>query len=66
MSAPRGEGEGGRGVLVGGGGLILACTEVDPPVDRQTPVKILPWPNFVAAGKYKSRKNLDQRHVPVK
>ena len=21
------------------------------PVDRQTPVKILPWPNFVAAGK---------------
>ena len=22
-----------------------------PPVDRQTPVKILPWPNFVAAGK---------------
>ena len=23
-----------------------------PPVDRQTPVKILPWPNFVAAGKY--------------
>ena len=21
-----------------------------PPVDRQTPVKILPWPNFVAAG----------------
>ena len=23
-----------------------------PPVDRQTPVKTLPWPNFVAAGKY--------------
>ena len=23
-----------------------------PPVDRQTLVKILPWPNFVAAGKY--------------
>ena len=23
-----------------------------PPVDRHTPVKILPWPNFVAAGKY--------------
>ena len=23
-----------------------------PPVDRQMPVKILPWPNFVAAGKY--------------
>ena len=22
-----------------------------PPVDRQTPVNLLPWPNFVAAGK---------------
>ena len=22
-----------------------------PPVDRHTPVKTLPWPNFVAAGK---------------
>ena len=35
------------------GGYIPACTEADtppPPVDRQTPVKILPWPNFVAAG----------------
>ena len=35
------------------GGYIPACTEADPPsVDRQTPVKILPWPNFVAAGKH--------------
>ena len=34
------------------GGYIPACTEADPPVDRQTPVKILPWPNFVAAGNY--------------
>ena len=33
-------------------GYIPACTEADPPVDRQTPVKILPWPNFVAAVKY--------------
>ena len=35
------------------GGYIPVCTEADPlpPVDRQTPVKILPWPNFVAAGK---------------
>ena len=36
-------------------GYIPACTEADtpppPPVDRQTPVKILLWPNFVAAGK---------------
>ena len=23
-----------------------------PPVDRQMPVKILPWPNFVVVGKY--------------
>ena len=31
--------------------FIPACTEADtPPVDRQTLVKILPWPNFVAAG----------------
>ena len=39
-----------------GGGLLLegcipACTEADtPPVDRHMLVKILPWPNFVAAG----------------
>ena len=39
------------------GGYIPACTEADtPPVDRQTPVKILPWPNFVAAGK-QTKKN---------
>ena len=54
-------------LLSGGGGVcsrgglfpgeyIPACTEADtpPPVDRQTPVKILPWPNFVAAGKKSS------------
>ena len=37
------------------GGYIPAYTEEDPlspPVDRHTPVKILPWPNFVAAGNY--------------
>ena len=44
------------GCLVWGGvwsgGYIPAYTNSDPPppVDRQTPVKILPWPNFVAAG----------------
>ena len=44
VSAPRGGS--------GPGGYIPACTEADPPpVDRHTPVKILPWPNFVAAGK---------------
>ena len=34
-------------------GCIPACTEVDPPpplTESQTPVKTLPWPNFVAAG----------------
>ena len=42
---------GGWVVLLPGGGGIPACTEVDtpPPVDRHTLVKILPWPNFVAA-----------------
>ena len=35
-----------------GGGCIPASTEADtPPVNKsQTPVKTLPWPNFVAAG----------------
>ena len=50
VSAP----EGGCVSAPGGMG-IPACTEADtppPPVDRQTLVKILPWPNFVAAGKY--------------
>ena len=38
---------------VSGPGGIPACTEADtPPVDRHTLVKTLPWPNFVAAGKY--------------
>ena len=42
---------GGGGVSAGLGGYIPACTEADtPPADRQTPVKLLPWPNFVAAG----------------
>ena len=51
-SAPRG---------VWSGGYIPACTEADPPpVDRQTPVKILPWPNFVAAGNYGSPLNEDR------
>ena len=47
------------GYLLWGGvcswGGIKACTEADTPptphpVDRHTLVKILPWPNFVAAG----------------
>ena len=34
------------------GGCIPACTEADTPLwtESQTPVKTLPWPNFVAAG----------------
>ena len=47
-------------------GYIPACTEADPPpVDRQTLVKILPWPNFVAAGKNTERRkdwNYGRRH----
>ena len=41
-----------RGVSAPGGVVFIpACTETDtPPVDRHTLVKILPWPNFVAAG----------------
>ena len=43
------------GVWSGGclvrGGLSQHALRQTPPVDRQTPVKILPWPNFVAAGK---------------
>ena len=36
------------------GGCIPACTEADTPplTESQTPVKTLPWPNFVAAGNY--------------
>ena len=33
-------------------GCIPGCTEADTPMltESQTPVKTLPWPNFVAAG----------------
>ena len=31
----------------------LRQTPLPPTVDRQMPVKILPWPNFVAAGNKK-------------
>ena len=42
-----------RGVSAPGGVCIPACTEADTPLltESQTPVKTLPWPNFVAAGK---------------
>ena len=43
------------GGVSGPGGGIPACTEAEPPplwTESQTPVKTLPWPNFVAAGKY--------------
>ena len=57
----------GRSLTVSGGGLpacqggsacqgggIPACTEAEPPLwtESHTPVKTLPWPNFVAAGNY--------------
>ena len=63
-SAPR-EGEGllpggsalggsapGRGVSRPGGVTSQHALWQTPPVDRHTLVKILPWPNFVVAGKY--------------
>ena len=56
-SAPGGLVWGGvcsRGVWSGGvcsqGGISQLALRQTPPVDRHTPVKILPWPNFVAAG----------------
>ena len=44
------------GVCSGGGygprgGISQHALRQTPLVDRQTSVKILPWPNFVAAGK---------------
>ena len=42
------------GCVCSGGGGIPACTEADTPplwTESQMPVKTLPWPNFVAAGK---------------
>ena len=46
---------GSRGVWPWGGcllpgGISQHALRQTPPVDRQMPVKILPWPNFVAAG----------------
>ena len=46
--------EGGGGGFWSGGVSQHAMRQTHlppPPVERQTPVKILPWPNFVAAGK---------------
>ena len=61
VSAPGGMSAPGGCLLLGGvsalggsapGGCIPACTEADTPLwtESQTPVKTLPWPNFVAAG----------------
>ena len=43
------------GCLIWGGGYpsMHWGRHPSPPVDRHTLVKILPWPNFVAAGNYK-------------
>ena len=54
VSAPGGFGPGGMsapGESGPGGGISQHALRQTPPVDRHTPVKILPWPNFVAAGK---------------
>ena len=39
------------GHLLPGGG-IPTCTEAEPPLwtESQTPIKTLPWPNFIVAG----------------
>ena len=59
MSAPgRGGGVSSQGGVCSGGcvcsgGGIPACTEANAPLlwtESQTPVKTLPYPNFVAAG----------------
>ena len=53
VSAPEGVSAPGDRVSAPGGGCgIPACTEADTPpwTESQTPVKTLPWPNFVAAG----------------
>ena len=41
-----------RGVCSGGGVASQYALRADPPLwtESQTPVKALPWPNFVAAG----------------
>ena len=51
------------GGLCSGGGVsqhALRQTPSPPWTESQTPVKTLPWPNFVAAGKYKCASNLFQ------
>ena len=57
-SAPGGWLEGGGGCLLWGvsalGGSQHALRQTPPTVDRHTLVKILPWPNFVAAGNKES------------
>ena len=54
---------GGGGSGLGGQGIsqhaLRQTPPTPPPVDRQMPVKILPWPNFVAAGK-NDKKRADQ------
>ena len=59
---PRGRGVWSQGVCSGGllQGGIPACTEADTLpaqwTESQTPVKTLPWPNFIAAGNKEKRK----------
>ena len=65
VSSPGGSGPGG---MSGRGGCdIPACTEAEPPLltESQTPVKTLPWPNFVAASNKKAFQ-LNANHPLVK
>ena len=53
-SLHRGAGPGGGVCSGGGGGVVLSqhvLRHTPPLTESQTPVKTLPWPNFVAAGK---------------
>ena len=68
VSAPRGVclcSQGGVSAPWGRGGISQRALRQtpSPPVDRQSPVKILPWPNFVAASK---NGNDHHRIVPLR
>ena len=63
----RGGGVPGTGGVSARGGVCQhALRQTPPPVDRHTLVKILPWPNFVAAGNYISPLNIPRKVCMVR
>ena len=66
VSAPGGVYSQGGCLLLRGVG-IAACTEADTPLltESQTPVKTLPWPNFVAAGNYRIIRHKQERQFKI-